>query len=59
MHITYHGGTLCPVEMQLFQLTILKEEFKMLRTGEMAQRVIPCVMTSGLGSASRREGPDF
>lgn len=59
MHITYHGGTSFPVEMQLFQLTILKEEFKMLRTGEMAQRVIPRVMTSGLGSASRREGPDF
>lgn len=49
MYITYHGGTLSPVEMQLFQLTILKEEFKVLRTGEIAQRVMPCLMTSGLG----------
>lgn len=59
MHATYRDGTLYPVEMQLFQLAILKEEFKMLRTGEIAQRVTPRLMTSGLGSASRREGPDF
>lgn len=45
MHITYHGGTLCPVEMHVLQLTILKEGFKMLRTGEIAQRIMPGLMT--------------